>query len=527
MKKYLQKVDILGLVLLIAAVIWYSISNVWGKANLGLAIAGGALILVGLATGYRQILSSLGKRSTKYAGNYALSIILVIAVAGGLNYVGQRHVKRFDTTGNGRFSLAPQTTQLLKNLEKDVEIKAFFPGGNHEPLEDMLKAYRGVGDHFRYEFIDPNRQNDLANQYDVSVYGIFENPMTGATLKFGTVVVSYGGRREKIEKRSEEVAEEDLTNAIIKVGRTETKKIYFVQGHGEKDPESSEQAGYSLAKKALETQSYVVESVNLAERGAVPENAQVLIIAGMKTEPFPMELEFIKTFLDAGGGVLFMMDPTPSPSLQSFFNEWGVQIDNDVILDDNILGQLIGTSKSTPLVSGYESHSITDRFDRMTFFPMTRSIRRMNSGPDDVIVQTLFNSSSESWGETNLNNPKPVYNPGQDLEGPLSLAVAVTKEVREASEEQSAVNARMVVTGTSRFATDAYFAQGNGNMFLNMVNWLAQDEDLIAIRPKPVDDRPVPLSQGQLMLIRFVTVFMLPGLALIIGIVVVMRRRRL
>jgi ABC-type uncharacterized transport system involved in gliding motility auxiliary subunit len=236
MKKYLQKLDTLGLLLLVAAVIWYSVSNIWGKWNLALAILGAAFILVGIAANYRQILGSLGKRSTKHAGNYVVSLILVIAIVAGLNYVAQRHPKRIDTTGSGRFTLAPQTVQVLGKLSKDVNIKAFFPGGDHAPLKELLVGYKTASSRVRFEFIDPDRQPEVAKQNEVTVYGTVQNPFTQSSLKFGTVIVSYENRREKIEKRSEEVQEEDLTNAIIKVGRSDTKKIYFVQGHGEKDP---------------------------------------------------------------------------------------------------------------------------------------------------------------------------------------------------------------------------------------------------------------------------------------------------
>ncbi len=134
------------------------------------------------------------------------------------------------------------------------------------------------------------------------MYGTVQNPFTGSQLKYGTVVVSYGARTEKIEKRSEEVQEEDLTNAIIKVGRSEAKKIYFIQGHGEKDPADAERTGYSEAKKAMEGQGYKVETANLVSEGKVPDDAKVLIEAGPTTEPLPQEIQFIKDFLNKGGG---------------------------------------------------------------------------------------------------------------------------------------------------------------------------------------------------------------------------------
>jgi ABC-type uncharacterized transport system involved in gliding motility auxiliary subunit len=484
MKKYLQKLDTLGLLLLVAAVIWYSVSDIWGKGNLSLAIAGGVMIIIGIAANYKQILSSLGKRSTKYAGNYVVSLILVIAIVAGLNYVGQRHVKRFDMTEIGRYSLAPQTIQILKKLNKDIEIKAFFSGGEHAPLKELLTEYRIESAHIRYSFIDPDRQPDIAKQYDVTVYGSFKTA-NGTELKVGTVVISYGNRREKIEKQSEEVQEVDLTNAIIKVKREEIKKVYFVQGHGEKDPASSEKDGYSLAKKELESQSYAVGTVNLAAEGKVPDDAKVLVLAGAKTEPFEQELKLINDFLNSGkGGLLVMADPTPSPSFQSFLKEWGVQVDNDLVLDVSGLGRLIGANESIPLVRHYETHKITDRL-AMTFFPLTRSIQPAPKIPAGITVETLFKSNPNSWGETDFNNTSFAFDQGKDLPAPLPLAVAVTKEIQAASDKKPGVKTRIAVTGTSKFAIDAYFAmQGNGNLFLNMVSWLAQDEDLISIRPK-------------------------------------------
>jgi ABC-type uncharacterized transport system involved in gliding motility auxiliary subunit len=528
MKKYLQKLDTLGLLLLVIAVIWYSVTNLWGKWNLGLAIAGGALVIVGVAANYRQILASLGKRSTKYASNYVISLILVIGLVSALNYLGQRHTKRFDMTGSGQYTLAPQTTQVLGKLMRDVDIKAFFPGGDYAPLEELLVEYRAASPHVRYEFIDPDRQPDVAKQYDVSAYGTFQNPFTGSQLKYGTVIVSYDDRMEKIEKRSEEVQEEDLTNAIIKVGRAEAKKVYFVQGHGEKDPSDTDRAGFSAAKSALENQGYKVETVNLASEGKVPADAKVLILAGPATDPFPAEIRFVEEFLNKGsGGLLVMVDPSPSPSLGPFLKGWGVQVNNDLVLDVSGVGRLMGANESIPLVVSYENHKVTERFNAMTFFPLTRSVQPDQNIPSGITVETLFKSNPNSWGETNLGSREASYDESRDLKGPLSLAVAATKEIKASSDNNPAVRARMIVAGTSNFPVNAYFSsQGNGNLFLNMVSWLAQDEDLISIRPKSMQDRRILLSQNQLAMLRLLTVFLLPGIALVAGIAVVWNRRR-
>jgi ABC-type uncharacterized transport system involved in gliding motility auxiliary subunit len=468
------------------------------------------------------------RRSTKYAGNYIVSVILVVAIVAGINYIGQRHPKRFDTTGSRRYTLAPQTVQVLGKLKSDVDIKAFFPGGDYSPLRELLVEYRTASPHVRYQFIDPDKQPDVAKQNNVSVYGVVQNPFSGRQLKFGTVIVAQGARSEKIEKKSEEVQEEDLTNAIIKAGRSAAKKVYFVDGHAEKDTSDTDRTGYSEAKKAMEAQGYQVENVNLATAGKVPDDAKVLIEAGPKTEPFPQELQFIKDFLNKGGnGFFLLVDPQPAPTLDPILKDWGIKSDNDLVLDVSGVGRLMGAGPSIPLVTSYENHKITDRFREMTFFPFTRSIEPEKTAPNGVTVESLFKSNSNSWGETNLNSKEASYDPGIDRKGPLSLAVAATKEITPASDKSPAVRSRMVVVGTSNFPVNAYFpTAGNGNLFLNMVSWLAQDEDLISIRPKPPEDRRIVMSQSQMSLLRLITIFVLPGIALVAGIVVVVKRRR-
>jgi ABC-type uncharacterized transport system involved in gliding motility auxiliary subunit len=527
MNRYLQKLDTVGLLLLVAAAIYYSVTNVWDKWTISLAVSGAVLIVIGIVANYRQIMASLGRRSTKYASNYIVSVVLVFAIVAGLNYIGQRHTKRFDLTAAGRFTLAPQTLQVLDKLNKDLDIKAFFPGGDYAPLKELLIGYRTRNHRVRYEFIDPDKQPDVAKQYDVTVYGTFSNPFTGSQMKSGTVVLIYDGRREKVEKRSEEVREEDLTNAMIKVQRSEAKKVYFVQGHGEKDPADTERGGYAAAKKGLEDQGYKVDSVNLASQGKYPADAKVLVLAGPTNEPFPQELEFLNSFVTAGGGLLVMVDPPPAPGLDGFLKKWGVTPDNDIVLDVSGAGRLMGAGPSIPLVLRYENHKITDRFRAMTFFPLVRSIQPAKETVPGVTVEPLFKSNENSWGETNTKNPEASFDEKTDLKGPLSLAVAVSKEVKAATDKEPAVKARLIVIGDSDFAVNSYFgAQGNGNLFLNMVSWLSQDEDLISIRPKAPEDRRVMLSQSQQSMLRLVTVFLLPGIVLVAGIVVWTRRRR-
>ena len=187
----------------------------------------------------------------------------------------------------------------------------------------------------------------------------------------------------------------------------------------------------------------------------------------------------------------------------------------------------MGAGPSIPLVLQYESHRITDRFRSMTFFPYARSVEPAKDTTGGLTVEAILKTNANSWGETDVKGGEATFDEKTDAKGPLTLAVAVTKEIKPASDNNPGVKARLVIVGDSDFAINAYFgAQGNGNLFLNMVSWLGQEEDLISIRPKAPEDRRVILSQSQQSMLRLLTVFILPGVALVAGIAVWTRRRR-
>src|SRR4030095_5165140 len=149
----------------------------------------------------------------------------------------------------------------------------------------------------------------VAQQYNVTQYGESQNPMSGESVRYGTTILDMAGKTERIEKQSEALREEDVTNALMKIVKGEKKTIYFVQGHGEKNIDDTEKNGFSSAKAGLEKDTYVVKSINLVQENKIPDDASVLVMAGPTSEPFPNELELITGFLDKGGSAAIFLDP--------------------------------------------------------------------------------------------------------------------------------------------------------------------------------------------------------------------------
>jgi ABC-type uncharacterized transport system involved in gliding motility auxiliary subunit len=245
-------------------------------------------------------------------------------------------------------------------------------------------------------------------------------------------------------------------------------------------------------------------------------------VAGPTSEPFPQELEKLEAYLNGGGSVLLMLDPPPSASLKDFTQKWSVNVGNNRVIDVTGIGQLLGRGPDSPLVINYGQHKIVERFNNvMTFFPVARSVAPASPAAAGLTAEPLIESANESWGESDLTSNKVGFDEKTDVKGPVPIATVVTKDA------EGGKKARLIVYGDSDFAENAnYSIQGNGNLFLNTVKWLAGDESFIAIKTKSPEDRPLTITESGGRTAWILMVILIPGAVLITGILVWARRRR-
>jgi len=478
----------------------------------------------------RTLRQAFNWRTLKYGSHASLFTVIVLAVVCLLYGLTVQHNRRFDITQAKRFTLAEQSIKLLQDLQYPIKVIGFYSLAerDRETFIDLVKQYTQHTDKLSYEVVDPDRQPALAKQYDITAYN--------------TVVVEGNGKKEKISR----VEEAALTNAILKVTRNTKKVVYFVTGHGEPALTDSDRTGYSVAKQALEEQNYTVQELVLARQPQVPDDAAVVIVAGPRRDLLESETEALSTFLGRGGHLLVMLDPETVPDLVAFVKRYGIEVGNDVVIETNPLGRLIGGDYLMPVVMTYEPHAITKELGNvMTMFPVVRSVQVAKELPPGITAQGLAMTSTESWAETDLkamHEGHVAFDPDSDRRGPISIAVvatintdkpgtsASTSESSEQSESEKSTTphaARLVVFGDSEFANNSLFpVQGNGNLFLNTVSWLAEEEDLIAIRPrKGGGSGPVMLTAAQAPLIFWLPVVLLPLGVLGSGAVVFVRRK--
>jgi len=321
---------------------------------------------------------------------------------------------------------------------------------------------------------------------------------------------------------------------------SETKKtVYFLTGHNEVVLEDVELEGMSDAKTALENDNYEVKSLLLMREAKVPEDCTVLVLAGANTQLYQEELLAITEYLNRGGAALFLVDTDAPQQLLDYLEGFGFTVGHNMVVDR--LTQLFGGDYFMPLAVKFEPHAITENFKLNPLFPLVRSVLRNTEAGDRVKTQQLFYSSEESWAETDLQTIKEggeiQFDKDADLLGPVSLAAVAEiampttqpdePDIQSEEPEAQRKAARIVTVGDADFTRNRYFNYpGNNDLFLNIVSWLAEEESLIAIRPKKTEAQPVMLTDLQNKFLFLIPILFLPGVVAANGLIALSQRRR-
>ena len=499
--------------------------NKYGDYSQRLAVAGLVCVLLYTLGQWKEIARTFSGRQARYGTLTGISIAVVLGILVAINYIGAKQNKRWDLTANKQFSLSDQTRTVLAKLDAPLQMLVFAQEPDFPRYQDKLKEYEYSSKRVSTEYIDPDKKPTVAKQYQVQQYG--------------TIVLNYKGRTERVTTDTEQ----DITTGVIKVVSGQQKKVYFTQGHGERDTASSERDGYNAIAAALGRENYSVDKLVVAQQGAVPDDASVVIVAGPKTDFFPNEIDALKKYLHRAGKLLLMLDPPdkvespPLTNLIALAHDWGIDVGNNIVVDVSGMGRLIGTDASVPVAASYPSHAITQRFNFLTAFPMARSTTPVSGGVNGHTAQGFVETSPRSWAESDI---KGLLTSGQvsldeskgDKKGPITIAAAVSATATTADKSKPAATdapkpeTRLVVFGDSDFAANGGLGiQGNRDLFMNVVGWLSQQENLISIRPKEPDDRRVTLTATQQANINWLSLLIIPCAIFGSGVYTWWRRR--
>ena len=456
----------------------------------------------------------------------ALGSIAFFGVLVLVALIGQRHPMRLDLTESKQYSISDQSQKIVKSLKDDVHVKAFYQEADPKKNQtgDLLETYRYYSKRLNYQLIDPDREPSLAKHYQVRTYG--------------TLVLEGLGKTQTVTTADEE----NITNAILKLTQEKERVIYFLTGHGERETSSFEKDGYSTTKAAIEKENFRVEALNLLVDPQIPADAALVIVADPQKPLLGSEIEALRQYLTRGGSVLLLLEPFFESGVEQFLKSYGITLKSDIVVDT--MSRVFGASYLIPVVTEYGFHKITDGFNVACFLPTTRSVTAADESPDWVELTELGSTSNYSWADTDFRlgqSQPPKFDESKDRRGPIAVAVIAAisaKSGDDKKEEQkrdpednpetdSKAQAQLAVFGDSDFASNSYFnLQGNGDFFLNSINFLAQQENLITIERPKTKSTPLTLSRFQGQLLFWVGLLLMPTVILVTGLAVFKVRRK-
>lgn len=453
----------------------------------------------------------LRARQTKYVAYATLYIAVTIAVLTVANILADRYNKTFDGTSSKKYTLSEQTTKIVKGLKEPATIYYFDRPTGFKAAKDTLDQYANLSPKIHVEYVDAEKDNLLARQ-------------TGAKT-LGTAIVQIGPRKEEAKG----LTEEGITGAFIRDLKNTTRTVCFVTGSGEHQIDDTAQGGFSRFKELLAKDEYQAKSINLLEKAEVPSDCTVVVVGGPRADYVQLQVDALKKYVEGGGRVLFLLDAplklgreqiADNDALTDQLRNWGITPVKDLIWDKNPIGRIVGAGPEVALVMRYDPHVIVnDLKGTATGFPISRSLETKNG--DKSTVSKLFESSDSSVEITKLDSANIDPDDAKHKRGPLTLAAAGTYKTDKENSE-----GRFVVIGSSEWAANGFIPfQGNRDLALNAVNWLASDEELISIRPKDRDDRRITMTNAQIRWVGITSLLLLPLAVIATGISVWWRRR--
>jgi ABC-type uncharacterized transport system involved in gliding motility auxiliary subunit len=453
---------------------------------------------------------TIGARQARYGATATLYTIVVIAILVLANWLGNRYNKSVDTTSNKRFTLSQETQRVVKNLKNDATITYFDTASGFDPAKGILDRYRNLSSKVHIKYVDVRKEPMIARAYGVR--------------SAGTAFVEIGQRREEAKS----LTEEGITGAFLKDLKG-VRKVCFVTGSHEHQLDDTASSGLSQFKTLLERDNYQAQAVTLLDKTAVPQDCNVVVIAGPQADYTPNEVTAIKNYVENGGRAMFLLDPpldfgrehiAQNTPLTDLLASWGVTEDKDLVLEENTMGQLLGYGPEIPLVRDYESQPIVnDLKGNWTGFPIVRSLEVKNTGK--TTVEKLFSTTDRAIATTNLTSNEVNPADPNNKKGPFVLGAAGTYNTGKPNDP-----GRFVVIGSSAFLDNEMIRfQANPDLALNSINWLSSDEELISIRPKEAEDRRLNVTQHQMNVFETTDLFVIPLLIIAGGVAIFLKRR--
>ncbi len=421
-----------------------------------------------------------------------LFVLLLAGTALGLGYLSSLYPVQRDITFNTSNSLQPASVSALHQLSGPVNITVYATlhdvhlGDIRKIIGDFISLYQRYKPDIKLVFIDPEKEPEKTRAARIQLNG--------------EMVVEYAGRSEHLTV----INEDTLTSTLLRLAHTTKQIVMYLDGDGERklDGSANHDLGLLFGAK-LKQNGFKISSLNLAIAQDVPVNASMLVVAQPQVDLMPGEVDKLLRYVDRGGNLLWLIDAEPLHGLERLAEKLDLQLPAGIVIDPS------ATQMNAPITwalgTSYPPHAITSGFNLITAFPTARPLV-WNENPNwqhHVLVEV----APSGWVSPTPND-KPVFDKQHDTKGPVVIALALNRNIN--SLEQ-----RIVVVGNGAFLANSFAGNGgNVDLGVNMVNWLARDDKLIALQPRTAQDSNIILSRTQL---TFISATFLIGLPLLLA----------
>ncbi len=539
---------ILPFLALLVGIIGSSIGSAFPEVTLATPLAwasAGAIIALWVALDFENFKAFFTRKGARYGYGSGVVFIIGVAIFVGIAILTNkpRFNKSIDVTKTGINTLSDQSIKVIDAINKkeaQIDVIAFFKDDNVKTkFKSLISLYEREKANFAFEYIN-TQQNPTR---------VMAEKLTSAN----TVIFRRGDQEARVTTFNEE----KVTNALIKVIKEKTKKIYFTKGHGEGQIRGSEASGFDLVVRQLENNKYEVKELSIIEEAKVPEDADLLIIAGPQYDFKLEEARIVEEYLKRGGALLVMVDAVAqAKNLNQVMEKFGFRFNSDLLLLNPEDPRALLFGQNNAVVSDFDDFNpVTKDFARQSavefLIPNMRSLSQVKNNPNNMSITLAAKTSNVTVRVRGVETESDLKDIAQDRidTGEKYTVIVVAKgkakapDIAEKSADGSAedkttdVSAkaaeapkdkeiRIVAVGSSHFARNQGAQTGsNRDLFTNMANYLLQDEDFISIRPKDLNSGQLNLnsSMSQLLLILFSWLY--PFIFLGSGVVYWLRRK--
>lgn len=432
-----------------------------------------------------------------------LFVVLLLVMMGLLGSLALQFRTQWDISQNSRNSLSQASLEVLQKLDGPVNVTVYATtqdaqlGDIRKIISDFVAVYQRIKPELVLNFIDPVEQPVLAQEAGVRMNG--------------EMVITFNDRSEHLTT----INEQAFTNALMRLARSDQKQVMMLFGHGERKLDGIANRDMGDFGRKLAEAGFKGEALNLASSQEIPANINVLIIASPQADLLAGEVDKLLDYLDQGGNLLWLVDQGSLYGLLPLAEKLGLTFTPGIVVDPQ--AKRLKAPATFALGTIYGQHAITEHFDFITVFPFARQI--IINENEEWHGVSLVEVAPQGWVETGELGDEIAFDEIEDVAGPVSVAVALDRTLDDREQ-------RIVVIGSGYFLANAYLGNGGNIDFgINLLNWLAGDEDLITIQPRSTIDSQLMLNESALTLIVIGFLIVLPLLFLMSGLIIWRKRR--